>query len=81
MEATQMSLSAEDPYITAQRKYELAIADLNRAIEINPSDASAYLDRGGAYDGLRHYDLAVSDYNKALEDQALETRQFFIIGG
>ena len=40
-----------------------SITDYNRAIELNPEDASAYYNRGRAKDKLGDYDGAVADYN------------------
>ncbi|MFQ5888368.1 MAG: tetratricopeptide repeat protein [Candidatus Hydrothermarchaeales archaeon] len=44
-----------------------AIAEYNKAIEINPRYAPAYLIRGQAYRGKSQYDRAFSDLNKALK--------------
>jgi hypothetical protein len=44
-----------------------SIADFNKAIEINPSDADAYYNRGVVYHGEGQYDQAISDYTKAIE--------------
>ncbi len=45
----------------------LAIVEFTKAIEINPSYAEAYHERGLAYDAKGEYDRAISDYNKAIE--------------
>lgn len=47
--------------------YDHAISDLNKAIEKNPKDKSAYRLRGSAYAHKNQYDQAISDYNKAIE--------------
>ncbi|UCB48645.1 MAG: tetratricopeptide repeat protein [Deltaproteobacteria bacterium] len=44
-----------------------AIAEYNKAIEINPEYAPAYNNRGFAYIGKGQYDQAISDFNKAIE--------------
>ncbi len=44
-----------------------AIAECNRAIEINPEYAPVYNNRGFAYIGKGEYDQAISDFNKAIE--------------
>jgi tetratricopeptide (TPR) repeat protein len=46
---------------------DLAIADFNKALEINPKDADAYSNRGSVRREKRQYDQAISDLNKALE--------------
>ena len=47
--------------------YNEAIADYNRAIELDPKCATAYSNRGTAYSGLNKYDEAMEDYNRAIE--------------
>ena len=44
-----------------------AISDYNKAIEINPSYAVAYYNRGLAYAVKGQHDKAISDFNKILE--------------
>ncbi len=48
-------------------KYDLAISDFDKAIEIDPKYAEAYNNRGNAYRGKGEYDRAISDFNKAIE--------------
>lgn len=43
-----------------------AISYCNKAIEINPSNAEAYYNRGRAYGRKHQYDKAISNYNQAL---------------
>lgn len=62
-----------------QGKFDEAIAEFNKAIEINPNDAQAYNNRGEAYFHKGNYDQAISDSNKAIEldpnsDQAYANR-------
>ncbi|MCP3676232.1 MAG: tetratricopeptide repeat protein, partial [Deltaproteobacteria bacterium] len=47
--------------------YDRAIADSNKAIEIDPNLANAYNNRGYAYYKKGHYDHAISDSSKAIE--------------
>ncbi|MCZ8212967.1 tetratricopeptide repeat protein [Microcystis sp. LE19-8.1F] len=49
------------------QKYELALSDYNKAIDINPNYAKAYNNRGILYKDLQKYELALSDYNKAID--------------
>jgi tetratricopeptide (TPR) repeat protein len=44
----------------------LALADLNRAIELDRTLATAYSDRGVAYRRLGQYELAIADYTEAI---------------
>jgi tetratricopeptide (TPR) repeat protein len=48
-------------------KYDQAISDYTKALEINPMHAEAYNNRGLAYGQKGQYDQAISDFNKALE--------------
>jgi tetratricopeptide (TPR) repeat protein len=44
-----------------------AISDYNKALELNPSHAMAYVARGAADGSKGQYDQAIFDYNNALE--------------
>jgi len=48
------------------KEYDKAMADYNKANEINPQYAMAYNNRGSVYYDLKEYDKAIKDYNKAL---------------
>jgi len=48
-------------------KYKEAIADLNKALEIDPKISSAFSFRGQAHFELGNYQQAINDYNKAIE--------------
>jgi tetratricopeptide (TPR) repeat protein len=48
-------------------RYEEALKDYNKAIEIKPTLASAYVNRGIAYSHLGQYEKAIADYEKGLE--------------
>jgi tetratricopeptide (TPR) repeat protein len=49
------------------KRWNEALNAYNKAIELNPNDASAYNNRGLAYDNLDKNDLAIADYSKAIE--------------
>ena len=42
--------------------WDAIIADCSAAIQLNPNDAKAYLERGGTYLSKRAYDQAIADY-------------------
>jgi Flp pilus assembly protein TadD len=42
-----------------------ALADSNRAIELDPQNAQAYVNRGMAYSKLKYDDQAISNYKSA----------------
>ncbi len=46
---------------------QYAIADLNRAIELNPNDTRAFVLRGVAYYSLKDYQHAIVDFDCAIE--------------
>jgi lipoprotein NlpI len=48
-------------------EYEKAIADYNKAAELDPNHADAYYSRGCAYAEEGEYEKAIADYNKAIE--------------
>ena len=47
--------------------YARAIADFDRAIEIDPGSASAYYNRGIVYNAMRDYARAIADFDRAIE--------------
>ncbi|GHT85537.1 hypothetical protein FACS1894137_09940 [Spirochaetia bacterium] len=46
--------------------YDMAIAEFNQAIRINPNYADAYIYRGIAYRNKEDYDRAIGDYTEAI---------------
>ncbi len=54
-------------YYQSPKKYDLALDDHNKAIELNPNYAMAYSVRALHYSSQQKYDLALDDYNKAIE--------------
>jgi tetratricopeptide (TPR) repeat protein/S1-C subfamily serine protease len=49
-----------------QGKPDLALADYNRAISLNPNHALAYYNRGNLYDDQGKPELALADFNQAI---------------
>ena len=47
--------------------YDKAIADCDKAIELDPEDATAYRSRGDAYEEKGDYDKAIKDYDMVLQ--------------
>jgi TonB family protein len=64
----------------AEGKYDLAVGDYNKAIELNPQAVSLYLSRGRAFYSKKDYALAVVDYDKAIELNPKESTMYFIRG-
>jgi len=48
-------------------QYEQAIADFDRAIQLDPQDAKAYSNRGAAYADLGQYEQAIADFDQAIQ--------------
>ena len=48
-------------------KYDLAIKDFTKAIDLKPDYALAYNNRGAVYRSQGEYDLAIEDCNKAIQ--------------
>lgn len=49
------------------REYDLAISDLDRAIELKANEPAAYYSRRNAYVKRGEIERAVTDYGKAIE--------------
>ena len=58
-------------------RYDLAIHDFNKAIELLPSFTTAYSNRGIAYFYLNEYHKSLSDFNKALETDGQNIKKYF----
>ena len=48
-------------------RFDRAIDDLTEAIRLDPKRATAYLNRGAAYNGLGQYEQAIEDLSQAIE--------------
>ena len=48
-------------------KYEKAIADFDRALDLHPQNADFYSNRGLAKSSLGHYEEAIADFDTALD--------------
>jgi tetratricopeptide (TPR) repeat protein len=48
-------------------RLDKALDAFNKAIELDPKVAKAYVNRGGAYVKLGNYKQAIADYDKAIE--------------
>jgi tetratricopeptide (TPR) repeat protein len=59
------------------KDYENAIRSYDRAIEINPNYAEAYLNRGIAYRNLKDYQNAIRSYDRAIEINPNDAEAYF----
>lgn len=53
--------------LSRQGRFEAAIKDYNRSIELCPYSVDPVLNRGVAYEALREYKLAIDDYQSVLD--------------
>ena len=63
----------------SEGKFDLAIADYNKAIELNPKAVSLYLSRGRVFYSKKDYASASADYSQAIELDP-ESALYFIRG-
>lgn len=59
------------------RKYELAISDLTKTIQLQPGDEMAYHFRGWAYFYVKNYMGALEDFNLQIEIAPLEEEPYY----
>jgi tetratricopeptide (TPR) repeat protein len=50
-----------------RKEFQLALAALDQAIEIDPTIPKAYLTRGKIYSNLNQYELAITDFSEAIK--------------
>lgn len=60
----------------AKGEFDSAITDLNKAVEMNATDASDYASRGLAYYNKKSFDLAIADYTKSIELKPNESMSY-----
>jgi tetratricopeptide (TPR) repeat protein len=51
----------------ANGRYDQALADYDRAIELDATNTWAFLGRGETYRAMQRYDQALADYDRAIE--------------
>ena len=51
----------------ADKKYNTAVEDLSKAIELKPDLADAYIERGEVYTQVRRLPDAIADFTRAIE--------------
>jgi Tfp pilus assembly protein PilF len=64
----------------ASDKYDRAIADFTKAIELNPQDPMAYDHRGDAYYRVHDYTRAIADFTKVIEINPGYANVYFNLG-
>jgi tetratricopeptide (TPR) repeat protein len=82
----EKSLSAEEWFeqgfvlLHTTDRYQEALRAFASAIELNPGDARAYLNRGMAFERLDNIEQAISDYTRALELSPRDAKIHYIRG-
>ena len=62
-----------------QKKYEDALAELNKAIRSNPKNPDAYYYRASVFDAQSKAQLAIEDYKKSLEFNPNQDVTYYLI--
>jgi len=60
--------------------YDRAIANYNRAIELNPNEAIYFYSRGKSYYKRTEHDRAIADFNRAIELDPNNVEYFYLRG-
>ena len=69
----------EAAYQNAQdQNYAAAIANINKAIAIEPKFVEAYLSKAGIYADLKKYDSSVVDFEKALQMDSVYAKTYLL---
>lgn len=63
-----------------QGRYQLAIKDFSKAIEIHPKYSNAYNNRGNAYANLGDYRQAIRDFTRAIEVEPRNAEAYYNLG-
>ena len=58
-------------------EFVLAVSDYNKAIEMNPQDSLAFLNRARTFSNQKNYDAAITDYSRAIELNPKESMAYF----
>lgn len=61
-----------------EQKYDEAIANINKALAIEPRFVDAILSRAGIYANLKKYDLSVTDFEKGLQLDSVYSSSYLL---
>ena len=60
-----------------EEEYDMAIADYDKALSIDPTYAEAYVNRGSVYAKKNELSVAITDYTRALELDSLNAEAYY----
>jgi len=63
----QYARNSRGQYYYENKKYDRALEDFSRAVEIDPKYAKAWYNRGNVFDETGVFDRAIDDYTRAIE--------------
>ena len=72
--------TAQGSTLLEQHRFDEAIKELNRAIQLDPNYAKAYVTRAHTYSGKKQYNLAIADGNKAIELDPDLAEAYVVVG-
>lgn len=61
-----------------EQKYDYAIANINKALALEPKFVDAYLSRAGIYANLKKYDSSVTDFETGLKLDAVYSKTYLL---
>ena len=61
-------------------KYDEALLDFNKSIEIDGNNPNPYINRAFVYGALKKYDLAINDINKLIDMDEGNSLMFYVRG-
>ncbi len=80
-ENVEIALNNRGSLLYKSGKYQQALNDFTKAIEISPDRAETYNNRGGVLNDLKDYKGALRDYSKALALDASYEKAYYGMGG
>ena len=57
-------------------RYQTAIADFDKAIQLDPDDAFAYINRGASYAQLGQHATSVNDYTTVIQTDPYHAKAY-----
>ena len=83
----KINLDISDIYIDRSNvliyisKFDDALEDCNKAIELNPNNINGYFNLAGTYSNMKNYDKSIEIYSSLLDDQKFKEKKILSIDG